>query len=114
MSETRLLPCEPVVNGQPTMLSFTGEVIGKFFIHHTMNDERRELLYGTRRSPWTVTHAATGYTVQQGIRNRVRAVALAKELATLDCWDFTDPKAVKSFDPELLAAIKAMWLRARL
>ena len=102
---TRELPCTPVVDDLPTMIAFTGYVIGPLFVHRGEPDYR--VISGIRYG-WTVTHGLTGYAIAKGVRNKQRALRAAKRLAQLDCWDFREPSGVKQIPPETRRAILAI------
>ena len=63
------------------------EFVGPFAIHRTQG-------YLTA---YTVTHTATGWAVTPTCLTRDDAVALAHELMGEECWEFTDPAAVKQW-----------------
>lgn len=105
---TRDLPCTPMVDGHPTMLAFTGQDIGPFFIHCGRSDGENP----SRRGDWTVTHIATGYSVQKDIMAKARAVRLARQLAKLDCWGFTDAEQTRAISPSILRLIADLRSRA--
>lgn len=97
------LPCHPVVNGIPTMLAFTGQEIGPFFVHRSAPDK-----FAPRRGDWTVTHARTGYAVKRHIGSKQRALALARKLCPLDCWGFETPNGVRQLPADVLQRIHAL------
>lgn len=105
---TRDLPCFPIKDGLPTFETFTGQDIGPFFIHHGRADRKSP----SQRGDWTVTHIATGYSVQKDIMAKARAVRLARQLAKLDCWGFTDAEQTRAISPSILRLIADLRSRA--
>ena len=101
---TRDLPCTPVVHGIPTFLSFTGVDVGPLFVHRDHPDDRLELL-DPRFLGWTVSHTATGYAVQKGIRTKAVALRMARQLRELGCWGFKDPGETKLIPADVMELI---------
>ena len=97
---TRNLPCEPVIDGIPTMLAFTGQDVGPFFIHPGQPDSEHP-----PRGNWTVSHINTGYSVHKHIRTKARAIRMARQFAKVDCWDFTEAEQSRAISPDMLRLI---------
>lgn len=104
-TETIALPCTPVVNGLPTMCEFTGERVGQMFVHKGYHDAS---YLNTARGDWTITHLKSGYSVKKHIGARSRALALARKLSQLGCWDFSDPDDAKRIAKATLNEIRLL------
>ena len=102
---TRDLPCTPVIDGKPSMVSFTGTDVGAFFIHRTHPDD---LVDTVGMIGWTITHRPTGYAIARRIKTKAVAIHKARQLGALECWDFSDPDHAKSFSPELMEKIRVI------
>lgn len=55
---------------------------------------------------WTVTHAKTGFVVQQGIPRKDRALWLAGELNGYPVWEFSVASAARNIAPKVLEKIR--------
>lgn len=77
----------------------TGVAVGPLAVHRTPH---------CARGAWTVTHIATGCLAQEFLPSKKRALWLAKKLAAIDVWSFTDPNAVKQFAPDVLDQIRSL------
>lgn len=86
------------------MFDFTGHDIGPMFVHKAYPDSHG---WGMRGN-WTVTHTQTGYSVHKGIPSRARADRLARQLAKLPCWDFSDVEACKEATKDHIQIIRSL------
>ena len=105
---TRSLPCTPVVDGVPTYLDFTGFDVGPLFVHPWFNDRHWHARESVRRHEWTVSHIATGFSVHKFVPTKARAIALAKALRDLDCWDFDRAEDARELPQSVLAEINRL------
>lgn len=99
---TMQLPVGNVTTGEKYGVEdFTGYLIEGMFIHPTFPDQVH-----LTNARWTVTHVRTGRSIKKGLRSRKVAIALAKKLSALNCWDFDDAASARSIAPELLTHIR--------
>lgn len=87
---TRMLPCYAGPGIAPKMIEFSGFEIGSFFIHHGTAIHQQRF-----RGDWTVTHKGSGYSVQQSLPSKKRAIWLAKKLEPVCDWGFSGPDGAR-------------------
>lgn len=74
----------------------TGTALGPFVIHRSIQGVEG----------WTVTHAKTGFVVQDSIARKDHALWLAGELNGYPVWDFATPGDARNIPEKTLEKIR--------
>ena len=76
-------------------MEVTGLKVGSFLVHKKIRPSDLK---------WSVTHINTGYRVTSSPEKH-SAIVAAERLEEIADWSFDDPKAVKSWDAEIIEQV---------